>query len=340
MDAAPDTNGLIMTVYPLVLEPILLEKIWGGRNLERLFGRTLPEGQAVGESWEVTDLPEGVSRVAAGPDAGRSLHEVLIDWGMRLLGPAPPVDGCFPLLIKFLDAEDMLSVQVHPDQEACRRIGGDARVKHEAWYIIEARGDAAIYAGLKAGVTREAFAQAVEAGRSDEMLHRIPVRAGDSYYLPSGTVHALGAGVVVAEVQTPSDTTYRVFDWNRLGDDGKPRALHIAEAMTCIHFGEPPPVQQTRQHASDAWTTTTRLVTCPRFVIDKIRATEGYERRLTTGQMVIWMVLEGRGRLVTHGLEAAIGLQAGQSVIIPAQAAETVFSAETDCVWLAASIPT
>jgi len=313
-----------MLVYPLLLEPILLPKIWGGRNLARLFERT---------------LPEGVCAVGVGPEAGRTLRDLVADWGERLVGAASLAEGRFPLLIKLLDAEDVLSVQVHPDEEACEQLGGDARVKHEAWYIVEARNGAAIYAGLRPGVTREQFAAAVADGTVADTLERIPVRAGDCYYLPSGTVHALGAGVVVAEIQTPSDTTYRVFDWDRLDDDGKPRTLHIEQAMMCIHFGAPPPSQQPRQHESDPWTTTTRLVTCPRFVIDKVRATEGFEQRLDIDQMGVWVVLSGRGQFRTTGLDEPIDIQAGRSLIIPAGVDETVFAAETDCTWLAAAVP-
>ncbi len=329
-----------MVIYPLLLEPILLPKIWGGRNLERLFHRSLPAGQRIGESWEVTDLPEGVSKVADGPEADRTLHDVVDSWGARLVGDVPLVDGRFPLLIKFLDAEDVLSVQVHPDEEACAKIGGDARVKHEAWYILEARGDAAIYAGLREGVTREAFARAVEEGTVEPTLERIPVRAGDCYYLPSGTVHALGKGVMVAEVQTPSDTTYRVFDWNRLGDDGKPRELHIEKALMCIHFGEPPPTQQPREHVSNAWMTTTRLASCPRFVIEKVRVTEGFEQPLEIGEMAIWQVLEGRCVLRTDGIDGPIEARAGQTVVVPARPDPTTFSAAADSVWLQTTIPT
>ncbi len=328
-----------MIVHPLILEPILLPKIWGGRGLERLFGRALPVGKKIGESWEVTDLPEGVSAVAAGAEAGRSLHDVVEAWGERLLGTAAPVDGRFPLLIKFLDAEDVLSVQVHPDEQACERIGGDARVKHEAWYIIEATDDAVIYAGLRSGATRAEFADAVAGGTVAEVVERIPVRPGDCYYLPRGTVHALGAGVVVAEVQTPSDTTYRVFDWNRLADDGKPRALHVEQAMMSIHFGEPPPTPQPRQHQADAWTTTTRLVSCPRFIVEKVRATEGFERALDVDQMLIWQLLSGRCRLTTAGLDGPLTIRAGQTVVIPADVDETVLAIETDCVWLQVTVP-
>lgn len=328
-----------MVVHPLVLEPILLPKIWGGRNLERLFGREMPPGQKIGESWEITDLPEGVSTIAVGPEAERSLNDLVNAWGDRLVGAAPLVEGRFPLLIKFLDAEDVLSVQVHPDEKACEAIGGDARVKHEAWYVIEARDDAAIYAGLKNGVTRDRFQAAVDAGTVEETLQRIPVKTGDCYYLPSGTVHALGAGVVVAEVQTPSDTTYRVFDWNRVDDSGRPRELHVEQAMTCIHFGEPPPTQQVRRHASDPWTMTTRIAACPRFVMDKVRAGEGFERKLEIEQMLVWMVLSGECRLTTAGLDAPIELRAGRTVIIPAGVNDTVLATETDCTWLQASIP-
>jgi len=329
-----------MTVYPLVLEPVLVAKIWGGRGLERLFDRPLPSGEKIGESWEVADLPEGVTPVATGPDAGRSLHDMVAAWGERLVGTVPLVDGRFPLLIKFLDAEEVLSVQVHPDEAACAQIGGDARVKHEAWYVIEARDDAVIYAGLKPGTTREQFEAAVADGTVADKLQRIEVRAGDCYYLPSGTVHALGAGVMVAEVQTPSDTTYRVFDWNRLSDDGKPRALHVDHAKMCIHFDEPPPTQQPRRHESDPWTTTTRLAECPRFIMDKVRTIEGYEQPLAPGSMAIWMVLAGRFRLTTAGSDAPQEIRAGQTVVIPADVDETVLAVEADATWIRVTVPT
>ena len=225
-----------MALYPYRFSPIYKEKIWGGRNLERLFARALPEGKGVGESWELADLPEGTSVLANGPDAGRTLTEITRDLGSDLLGAAAPVGGRFPLLLKFLDANDILSLQVHPDAEAVARIGPPAALKTECWYVVESR-RGSIYKGLRQGVTPQAFRQAVEGDRAADVVRRFDVAAGDFHHLPAGTVHALGAGVVVAEVQTPSDTTYRVTDW------GRGREIHLEQSMHCIHFddGDPPP---------------------------------------------------------------------------------------------------
>jgi mannose-6-phosphate isomerase len=328
-----------MVVYPLMFDPILQPRIWGGRALERLYGRALPAGEKIGESWDISDLPEGVSVVSNGPGAGHSLHDVVTRWADRLLGAAPLAEGRFPLMVKFLDAHDVLSVQVHPDEGACPRMGGIARAKHEAWYIVEARDDAVIYAGLEPGVTREEFLAAVADGSVERMLRRVPVCEGECYYLPGGTVHAMGAGVVAAEVQTPSATTYRVFDWNRTDGNGKPRPLHVEQAVMCIHFGQAGPVQQPRRHEADAWTMTTRLVACPQFVIDKVRAVQGFERKLSGGMMLAWIVLAGRGRLETEGLPEPIRFKAGQSLVIPAEPNETVLTIESDCQWLQVSVP-
>ncbi len=225
-------KGDAMEICPLTFEPIYKDKIWGGRNLARLLGRRLPLGQEIGESWELADIPEGVSVVAGGPAAGATLTQVVGELGERLLGKAKPLEGGrFPLLLKYLDANDMLSLQVHPDARAVREIGGDARLKTECWYVLESR-EGIIYKGVKEGVTPEQFSRAIEDNTVAELCRRHDVKAGGFHYLPAGTAHALGAGVVVAEIQTPSDTTYRVSDW------GRGRELHIDLAMKSIHFGE------------------------------------------------------------------------------------------------------
>jgi len=231
--------------YPLTLEPILKEKVWGGRRLAR-YGKALPEGALVGESWEVADLSEtsasggggGEARsvIASGPMAGRTLHDAVEAWGEGLLGRArPAADGGFPLLVKFLDAREHLSVQVHPSPEYARAHPG-AHLKTECWYVLEADLGSVIYKGMKRGVSREDFARALRRGRGEDvvaLLEAVPAVPGECHNLPSGTVHAPGAGVLVAEVQTPSDTTFRVYDWAKeYGRAG--RELHVEQAMACI----------------------------------------------------------------------------------------------------------
>ena len=237
--------------YPLTFEPILKEKVWGGRRLAR-YGKALPEGTLVGESWEVADLAEtsasggggGEARsvIATGSLAGRTLHDAMEAWGARLLGSArPAADGGFPLLVKFLDAREHLSVQVHPSPEYARSHPG-AHLKTECWYVLEADLGSVIYKGVKRGVSQEDFERALRRGDGEGvvvLLEAVPAVPGECHNLPSGTVHALGAGVLVAEVQTPSDTTFRVYDWAKeYGRAG--RDLHVEQAMACIDFRPAP----------------------------------------------------------------------------------------------------
>jgi mannose-6-phosphate isomerase len=227
-----------MQVYPLKFEPIYKERIWGGKMLREVFGRKTPRGKRIGESWELADLPQntraGKSIIANGELAGQTLEAAIRQYPEEITGKRE-FTLPFPLLIKFLDCGEVLSVQVHPDKETCRRIGkGD--FKTECWYIIKAKPEAVIYKGLQPGVTREKFARAIKDGTVERLLNKIEVKAGECHYLPAGTAHAIGAGLLIAEIQTPSDTTYRVFDWNRVDEKGKPRPLHIDEAMESIHF--------------------------------------------------------------------------------------------------------
>jgi mannose-6-phosphate isomerase len=224
------------TLPILEFEPIVKELVWGGRRLEKVLGKTLPEHALFGESWEVVDLPADQSVVRTEPLAGTTLAALREGHREELLGGAPLLEGRFPLLFKFIDANRTLSVQVHPDEAACERLGGGARPKTEAWYIIDRLPGAVLYVGLKPGVTRKEFADAVTHHRVETLLHKFKVSRGDFVYLPSGTIHAIGSGVLLAEVQQSSDTTYRVFDWNRVGLDGKPRKLHLEEALESIDF--------------------------------------------------------------------------------------------------------
>ena len=191
------------------------------------------------------------------------------------------------------------------------------------------------------GVTRESFASAVEAGTCAELLHRVPVKPGDCHYLPSGTVHALGAGVLVAEIQTPSDVTYRVFDWNRVDSaTGQPRELHIAEALECIHFGPADESAMKRSHVASHWTTVTRLVTCASFIIEKVRMAVGVEQRIAYAEPVVWIVLTGRGKVVYGRSNTELTFKPGDTVLLPAELADGRVVLDDDTAWLEITIPT
>jgi mannose-6-phosphate isomerase len=335
-----------MPLYPLQFQPIYKQKVWGGRNLEKL-GRTLPQGP-IGESWELADLattsPSGGgggaerSVVANGPLAGRTLHEVMTAFGPRLMGRLMPnAFGEFPLLVKFLDASENLSVQVHPSP-AYARDHADAFLKSEAWYIVDALPGACIYKGIRAGVTPQQFRAAIEANdpaQVEPLLIKVPVKPGDCHYLPSGTCHALGAGMLVAEVQTPSDTTFRVFDWGRTG-----RELHIEQAMACIDLG-PPNVKlaEKRSHIAGIFTTITRLVACDFFRIEKVRMTESYEQEIPYDQPTVWMVLTGRGEIDPGNGGPKVDFSAGQTLLLPANINSGKVKLHTDATWLEVTFP-
>lgn len=291
MTIRPDT--------PLTFRPLLKPKVWGGRRLER-YGKLLPAGELIGESWEVADLPESIpdgrSVIADGPWAGRTLHQVIADDREAIMGWASlSPEGGFPLLIKFLDARENLSVQVHPD-EAYAASHPEAHLKSEAWVVLEAEPGAVIYKGVRPGVTREQFERHIRTGEVVADLIAVPAAAGECHYLPSGTCHALGAGVLVAEVQTPSDTTFRVFDWGRTE-----RALHVEQALACMTFPAPSsPSSRFLEPYEVRGFRTTPLCVTTFFSIERLDATgEATLPIVTNGVPVIWIVTRGRGVVVS-----------------------------------------
>jgi mannose-6-phosphate isomerase len=222
---------------PISFAPLFMERVWGGRRLETVLGKLLPPGDApFGEAWEIVDREEAQSVVTSGDLAGKTLHELWTEFHRPVFGAGKNGALRFPLLFKVLDAEERLSVQVHPPAAIAPSLDGEP--KTEMWFILDCRADSDLFAGLKRGVTREAFEQALRTGKVEECVHRAPVRPGDAIFIPSGRIHAIGAGNLIVEVQQNSDTTYRVFDWNRMGTDGKPRALHIDESMKSIDFAD------------------------------------------------------------------------------------------------------
>ncbi len=221
---------LAVLSQPLVFEPIFMERVWGGRRLESLFGKRLPAGVRIGESWEIVDRAEAQSVVHAGPLRGETLHDLWTKRRGEIFGDLPDAPR-FPLLIKLLDAQEKLSVQVHPPADAAAELGGEP--KTEFWYIAEAAPAAELYVGLAGASSETHFADAIQRGDVHEHVHRIGVKTGDAMFLPSGRVHAIGAGNVIVEIQQNSDTTYRVFDWNR-----NERELHVEQSLRCIDFND------------------------------------------------------------------------------------------------------
>ncbi len=292
--------------YPLKFRPIYKQRIWGGQKLREVFKKDLPAGEKIGESWELADLPEDKSVIANGELAGQTLQSAIGRYTKEITGDEN-FPGVFPLLIKFLDAQDVLSVQVHPDPDTCRRMGR-GEPKTECWYIISAEPGAVIYKGLKESVTKEQFTEAIEKGSVADMLVKISVEVGQCHFLPSGTTHAIGPGLLIAEIQMPSDTTYRVFDWNRVDDTGKSRELHIEEALESIHFDS----------SGDNLSVTKlgRLVDSEYFKIDKGHQGKNCELLISAGQMRTLIIISGSGTITGAG--EGVEFAAGDTLLIPA----------------------
>jgi mannose-6-phosphate isomerase len=223
--------------------PLYMERVWGGRGLELKLGRKLPEGKVIGESWELVDREGEQSIVAEGTHKGKTIRELLEGGAADILGPGREGSQPFPILIKWLDCQDRLSLQVHPPAAIAPILGGEP--KTENWYIADCDEDASLIVGLKQGVTREQFTQALEDNKVGACVHRFPVKPGDSILVESGRMHAIDAGNLILEIQQNSDTTYRVYDWGRVGLDGAPRQLHLEESLQSIDFEdfEPKPLK-------------------------------------------------------------------------------------------------
>ncbi len=317
-------------LYPLTFEPILKERVWGGRKLADLYQKNVPPGTLIGESWEISDRPGDVSRIATGPLAGKDLHWLIERYGKELFGPnhAPPAR--FPLLIKLLDAVDKLSLQVHPPAALATTLKGEP--KTEMWYIADAAPGAELYVGLRRGVTRAEFEKKVTDGSVADCFHRIKVRAGDAMFLPSGRVHAIGAGLVIFEIQQNSDTTYRVFDWNRMGLDGKPRTLHVAESLASIDFNDFEP-DVIRPQFPDAGPVRRQvLVRDPLFTVECIRVDAGAQVPLSPDWMQIVGVIAGELSIVSHA--DTFALRPGQFALVPAALTNTAVQARSSATLL------
>jgi mannose-6-phosphate isomerase len=333
-------------LYPLKFKPLLKRYLWGGRRLGDVLGKPLGEGRDYAESWEVADHGQDQSLVANGALAGTPLSRLVQQRGHELLGRHAPLPR-FPLLFKYLDCQRDLSVQVHPDDDAAALLDPPDLGKTEAWLILDAQPGSRVYAGLKFGFTRESLAHELAAGRAALCLSSFEPRVGDCIFIPAGTVHALGAGLLVAEIQQASDTTYRLYDWDRTGPDGQPRQLHVDQALAAINYTahivtpqQPRPTERPQVE---------RLVACDKFVLDRWRVADqqplGGDNRFH-----ILSVLEGelflgssqavvaRGNTTSDEV-SLLSLIRGQTVLVPACLPSVTVAPREQCVFLDMYLP-
>jgi mannose-6-phosphate isomerase len=318
-------------LYPFVFRPIFKDRIWGGRELERLYAKPIPAGERIGEAWEISDRPGDASVIVNGPLAGKNLRWLMEQHAAEILGGAKPAAaGRFPLLCKILDAREKLSLQVHPPASKAAELKGEP--KTEMWFIADAAPEASLYVGLKRGVTRAEFEKKISNGSVADCFHRIPVKAGDTMFLPSGRVHAIGDGLVIFEIQQNSDTTYRVFDWNRVGLDGQPRELHIAQSLASIDFNDfEPKLVETKFIGGGAiqkrW-----LVNDPLFDVEAWKLIPGASGLLKPKQLQIIAVTTGEVEIKSGA--TAVKLSAGQFSLIPASLERTEILAKSNAALL------
>ena len=321
-------------LYPMLFTPVLKDYIWGGRNLATKLGRALPAEGVIAESWEIAAHEDGTSTVENGPYAGWPLTQVHAELGLDLLGAnnawAQERDK-FPLLVKLLDAHTPLSVQVHPDDAYALAHEGNELGKTEMWVVLHAEPGAELIVGVKAGTTPAAFRQAIEQNRLETYLHRVPVQAGDHVCVPAGTLHAIMGGLLIAEIQQNSNTTYRVYDWGRVGADGQARPLHVDKALHVIDFDRVEPQIVPPALLAEAPGLRRELLCRNRyFTTERVTLATGAEFRgaCTGDTLEIWGVIEGKATV------NELGLNAVRFCLLPAALGEYVVTARTEVTLL------
>ncbi|MFD2561715.1 type I phosphomannose isomerase catalytic subunit [Aquimarina rubra] len=306
------------SLYILKFEPILKEKIWGGSKLNNFLGKE-PKGSSIGESWEISDVEGDVSVVSNGPLIGKTLHELLIEYKEKLVGEKnfERFGTKFPLLIKFIDAKEDLSVQLHPGDEIAKE-KHNSLGKTEMWHVVQADKGANIIIGFNQEVSPELYQKHVANKTIKDILHYEPVSSGDTFFVYSGLIHAIGKGVLLAEIQQTSDITYRVYDWDRKDTDGNYRELHQKEALEAIDFGNK---TDYKVDYSVKKNQVTDLVNCPHFITNLLEVNSEVKFLHTTyDSFVIYMCVEGQADIETE--EQKITIQFGETVLVPASIPE------------------
>lgn len=325
-------------MYPLTFDPIMKRIVWGGRRLGDLLGKPIGPGSDYAESWEIVDHGDDQSLVTSGPLEGKTLGAIVRDQNPQVLGKYAGV-ASFPLLLKYLDCNRVLSVQVHPNDAYAKQMPQPDLGKTEAWYIVDAAPGSKIYAGLKSGVDRKSLEDAISSGTTEDVLHVIEPQAGQCIFIPAGTVHALGGGLVVAEIQQSSDTTFRLFDWNRVGDDGRPRKLHIEEALDVTDYSRGPIVPQMPHADSDGLES---LVRCDKFELKQATfGTDSPGKKIVVRDLespVIMTVVKGAAELACDD-QWRRSAKVGESFLIPATAPPLEITSFGDATLLLAYLP-
>ncbi len=316
---------------PLVFDTYLRPQVWGGRGLIQHLGRNLPQECPYGESWDLSPLASNVSRVTEGPLAGRDLNDLWTNCRKELTGGDGP--DVFPLLIKWLECLTLLSVQVHPDDKMAQRVLNEPYGKSEAWVVVWAEPTAQVYAGIKQGVSRDEFVAHLKAGTLTECLHSFTPKAGDCISIPAGTIHAAGGGLIIAEVQQSSDATFRLFDWNRLGLDGKPRTLQIDLSLEAINWNQGPvdPVTPVEFVVYSEGVRAERLVEGNGFIMERFTVQKSFQNPYP-GEFTIWMVLDGTAELSNLETGYCRPFHKGATAVIPASVHQAAW--KTDPVGL------
>lgn len=301
-------------MLPFKLQPAYKDYLWGGTKLKTEYGKDAPL-EVVAESWELSAHPDGPSVIADGEMKGATLAE-LFKARPALFGTNNQDKDEFPILAKLIDAKGSLSIQVHPDDDYARRVEGEAG-KTEMWVVLENEPDAFLYHGFKAPITKEEFAARIEDGTLPEVLKAVPVKAGDVFFIEAGTIHAIGAGVLLAEVQQNSNSTYRVFDFGRLGPDGKPRQLHVEKALDVTRLevaDKTAPGAKAPQAVEGG--SLARLAACPNFTVDRLMLDGRFSLEMDGSSFVSVLCTEGAGKLFCGG--AALSFAKGDSLFVPA----------------------
>ena len=320
--------------YPLTFSPVFKDYPWGGRNLETRLGRKIPDG-IVAESWEIAAHPHGASLIANGALQGATLHDAMGQWGTALVGSRNANDlaqGRFPLLIKLLDANRWLSVQVHPDDSYAMTHEGESG-KTEMWVVVHAEPGAELIYGFAQGATREEFAKAIAAGEIEQFLHRLHVQTGDVIFVPTGAIHALGPGILVAEIQQNSDTTYRIYDW------GRPRPIHVQQALDVLDFNLVEPKALVPVNVPGAQVPTEVIGESRYFRTERLHLPtgQGWSGQTDGRTFEIWGVLSGDATVNWAG--EPVSLPGISWVLIPAELGEFRITASRDSTLLRVITP-